>query len=135
MSVEEGVPIAGMGDLMGTGLAHTEFFGAVIDGDVRDVACLNKIGFPVYELGIVPSTSVHHYRFEGSNIPLLCDGVEVKPQDIIVADTDGVVVVPRAKATEVLALAQTLGFSEHSTYVKIEKLKSITGAVKKFGRL
>jgi regulator of RNase E activity RraA len=61
--------------------------------------------------------------------------VEVKPQDIIVADTDGVGVVPRAKAAEVLALAQTLEFNEHSMYAYIEKLKSITVAVKKFGRL
>jgi hypothetical protein len=111
------------------------FSGAVIDGGVRDVAYLNRIGFPVYALGIAPSTSVYHCRFEGSNIPLLCDGVEVKPQDIIVADTDGVGVVPRAKAAEVLALAQTLEFNEHSMYAYIEKLKSITVAVKKFGRL
>jgi regulator of RNase E activity RraA len=135
MSVEEGVDIAGMGGLMGTAMHARNFSGAVIDGGVRDVAYLNKIGFPVYSLGIVPSTSVHHYRFAGSNIPLLCDGVQVKPQDIIVADADGVVVVPRANAAEVLALAQTMDFNEHSMYAYIEKLKSITEAVKKFGRL
>jgi regulator of RNase E activity RraA len=135
MSVEDGVDIAGMGGLMGSAMHARNFSGAVIDGGVRDVAYLNKIGFPVYSLGIVPSTSVHHYRFAGSNIPLLCDGVEVNPRDIIVADADGVVVVPLAKAPEVLALAQTLDFNEHSMYAYIEKLKSITEAVKKFGRL
>jgi regulator of RNase E activity RraA len=135
MSVEDGVDIAGMGGLMGTAMHARNFSGAVIDGGVRDVAYLNKIAFPVYALGIVPSTSVHHYRFAGSNIPLLCDGVEVKPEDIIVADADGVVVVPRSNAAEVLALAQTMDFNEHSMYAYIEKLKSITEAVKKFGRL
>lgn len=135
MSVEEGVDIAGMGGLMGTAMRARNFSGAVIDGGVRDVAYLNKIGFPVYALGIVPSTSVHHYRFGGSKIPVVCDGVEVNPQDIIVADADGVVVVPRAKAVEVLALAQNMDFNEHSMYAYIEKLKSITEAVKKFGRL
>ena len=121
--------------LMGTAMHARNFSGAVIDGGVRDVAYLNKIGFPVYALGIVPSTSVHHYRFAGSNIPLKCDGVEVKPMDILVADADGVVVVPRASAAEVLALAQKMDFNEHSMYAYIEKLKSITEAVKKFGRL
>ncbi len=135
MSVEDGVDIAGMGGLMGTAMRARNFSGAVIDGGVRDVAYLNKIGFPVYALGIVPSTSVHHYRFAGSNIPVKCDGVEVKPKDIIVADADGVVVVPRASAAEVLALAQKMDFNEHSMYAYIEKLKSITEAVKKFGRL
>src|SRR5260370_29489733 len=98
MSVEDGVDIAGMGGLMGTAMRARNFSGAVIDGGVRDVAYLNKIGFPVYALGIVPSTSVHHYRFAGSNISLRCDGVEVKPMDIIVADSGGVVVVPPAFA-------------------------------------
>jgi regulator of RNase E activity RraA len=135
MSVEDGVDIAGMGGLMGTAMRARNFSGAVIDGGVRDVAYLNKIGFPVYALGIVPSTSVHHYRFAGSNIPVNCDGVEVKSLDIVVADADGVVVVPRAVAGEVLALAQKMDFSEHSMYAYIEKLKSITEAVKKFGRL
>ncbi len=135
MSVEDGVDIAGMGGLMGTAMRARNFSGAVIDGGVRDVGYLNKIGFPVYALGIVPSTSVHHYRFAGSNIPLRCDGVDVKPMDIIVADADGVVVVPRASAADVLALAQKMDFNEHSMYAYIEKLKSITEAVKKFGRL
>jgi regulator of RNase E activity RraA len=135
MVVEDGADIAGMGGLMGTAMSAREFSGAVIDGGVRDVAYLQKIGFPVYALGIVPSTSIHHYRFAGSNIPVVCDGVEVKSGDVVVADTDGVVVVPRSDAPKVLALAQELDFKEHSMYAYIEKLKSIQEAVKKFGRL
>lgn len=135
MVVEDGNDIAGMGGLMGTAMYSREYAGAVIDGGVRDVAYLKKIGFPVYSLGIVPSTSIHHYRFAGSNIPVVCDGVEVKAADIIVADQDGVVVVPRADAQKVLALAQDMDFKEHSMYAYIEKLKSIQEAVKKFGRL
>jgi regulator of RNase E activity RraA len=135
MVVEAGNDIAGMGGLMGTAMAAREFSGAVIDGGVRDVAYLQKIGFPVYSLGIVPSTSVRHYRFAGSNIPVVCDGVDVKAGDIVVADPDGVVVVPRADAQKVLALAQEMDFKEHSMYAYIEKLKSIEEAVKKFGRL
>jgi regulator of RNase E activity RraA len=53
----------------------------------------------------------------------------------VAADSDGVVVVPRAKAAEVLAMAQDMDFKEHSMYAYIEKLKSIEEAVKKFGRL
>jgi regulator of RNase E activity RraA len=135
MVVENGADIAGMGGLMGTAMSSRNFSGAVIDGGVRDVAYLQKIGFPVYALGIVPSTSIGHYRFAGSNIRVDCDGVEVNPADIVVADPDGVVVVPRALAPKVLALAQEMDFKEHSMYAVIEKLKSIEEAVKKFGRL
>jgi len=135
MVVEDGVDIAGMGGLMGTAMQSRNFSGAVIDGGVRDVAYLTKIGFPVFALGIVPSTSVGHYRFASANAPVICDGVAVSPGDIVAADSDGVVVVPRAKAAEVLAAAQEMDFKEHSMYAYIEKLKSIEEAVKKFGRL
>ena len=135
MVVEDGIDIAGMGGLMGTAMSARGYAGAVIDGGVRDVGYLRKIGFPVFALGIVPSTSVNHYRFAGANVPVVCDGVAVHPNDLVVADSDGVVVVPRAKAQEVLALAQQLDFKEHSMYPYIEKLKSIQEAVKQFGRL
>jgi regulator of RNase E activity RraA len=135
MAVEDGIDIAGMGGLMGTAMSARGFSGAVIDGGVRDVAYLTKIGFPVYALGIVPSTSVSHYRFGGANIPVVCDGVAVNAGDVIVADADGVTVVPRAQAPQVLSLAQEMDYKEHSMYADIEKLRSIQEAVKKFGRL
>ena len=135
MVVEDGNDIAGMGGLMGTAMAARNFSGAVIDGGVRDTAYLQKIGFPVYALGVVPSTSVSHYRFAGSNIPVTCDGVPVNPGDIITADPDGVVVVPKGIAPQILKLAQEMDFKEHSMYAYIEKLKSILQAVAKFGRL
>jgi regulator of RNase E activity RraA len=135
MSLEDGADIAGMGGLMGTAMAARNYSGAVIDGGVRDTAYLQKIGFPVFATGIVPSTSVEHYRFTGAGVPVVCDGVTVSAQDVVVADSDGVVAVPRARAKEVLALAQEMDFKEHSMYAYIEKLKSIEQAVKKFGRL
>jgi regulator of RNase E activity RraA len=135
MVLDDGADIAGMGGLMGTAMAARDFSGAVIDGGVRDTAYLQKIGFPVFALGIVPSTSVRHYRFAAANTAVVCDGVTVNAGDIVAADSDGVVVVPRAHAKEVLALAQELDFKEHSMYATIEKLKSIEEAVKRFGRL
>src|SRR5439155_8045971 len=108
MVVEDGADIAGMGGLMGTAMYARIFSGAVIDGGVRDTAYLQKIGFPVYALGIVPSTSISHYRFAGSNIPVVCDGEMVSPGDVIAADSGGVVVVPRANEAEVVLMAQCI---------------------------
>ena len=135
MVVEDGEDIAGMGGLMGTAMAARGYAGAVIDGGVRDVAYLRKIGFPVFATGIVPSTSVHHYRFAGAQIPVLCNGVPVNPGDVVVADSDGVAVVPKGQAEAVLAAAQQMDYKEHSMYAVIEQLKSIVQAVKKFGRI
>ena len=135
MVVDEGIDIAGMGGLMGTAMSARNYAGAVVDAGVRDVGHLKKIGLPVFALGIVPSTSVHHYRFAGANIPVVCDGVAVSPGDFIVADGDGVAVVPREAAAKTLTLAQELDIKEHSMYAIIEKTKSIVEAVKQIGRL
>jgi regulator of RNase E activity RraA len=135
MQVEDGADIAGMGGLMGTAMFSRGFAGAVVDGGLRDLPQLKRIGFPVYSTGSVPSTSVGHYRFGGVNVPIDCDGVKVNANDIIVADQDGVVVVPRERAAEVLILAQQLDNSEHSMYPFIEKFHSIVEAVKNFGRI
>ena len=135
MTIQDGADIAGMGGLMGTAMSVREFSGAVIDGGVRDVAYLRKIGFPVYASGVVPSTSAGHYRAVGANEPVVCDGVKVNAGDIVAADSDGVVVVPREIAPKILVMSQQLDFKEHSMYAYIENTKSIEEAVRKFGRL
>jgi regulator of RNase E activity RraA len=66
---------------------------------------------------------------------VVCDGVTVNAGDIVAADSDGVVVVPREIAPKVLVLSQQMDFKEHSMYAVIENTKSIEDAVKKFGRL
>src|SRR6202050_2595745 len=128
MSVQDGTDIAGMGGLMGTAMSAREFAGAIIDGGVRDVAYLRKIGFPVYASGVVPSTSAGHYRAAGTGIPIQCDGVRVNAGDIVTADSDGVVVVPREIALKVLVLSQQLDFKEHRMSAYIENTKSIQEA-------
>jgi len=57
------------------------------------------------------------------------------PGDIVAADLDGVVIIPKAQAANVLVLAQKLDNTEHSTYPFIEKFHSIVEAVKQFGRI
>jgi regulator of RNase E activity RraA len=135
MHLEEGLDTAGIGGLMATAMKYRGLAGAVIDASVRDTPQIKKLQFPVFSRGVVPSTSVNHYRFAGSNIPIDCAGVRVNPNDIIVADEDGVCVVPRAKAAEVLKRAQQLDDTEHQQYPFIEKYKSIKEAVAKFGRI
>ena len=135
MVVENGLDYAGIGGLMSTAMKFRGLAGAIVDGGVRDTPQIARLQFPVFSRGIVPSTTLNHYRFGGQNVPVTCAGVEVRPNDIIVADMDGVVVVPREHAADVLKKAQQLDESEHSMYPFIEKYKSIREAVAKFGRL
>jgi regulator of RNase E activity RraA len=135
MVLEDGEDYAGIGGLMATAMKARGMTGAVIDGGVRDLPQIQKLQFPVYSRSVVPSTTINHFRFAGSNIPVVCAGVKVSANDIIVADLDGVVVVPRAHAEEVLKKAQELDNAEHSMIPFIEKFRSIKEAVDKFGRI
>jgi 4-hydroxy-4-methyl-2-oxoglutarate aldolase len=135
MVLEDGLDFAGIGGLMATAMKFRGLAGAVVDASVRDTPQIKRIQFPVFSRGVVPSTSVNHYRFVGMNVPVTCAGVRVNPNDIIVADEDGVAVIPRARAAEVLKKAQELDDTEHRMYPFIEKFKSIKEAVAKFGRI
>jgi regulator of RNase E activity RraA len=133
--LEDGLDIAGIGGLMSTAMKYRGLAGAVVDASVRDLPQIKRLQFPVFSRGIVPSTSINHYRFAGANIPVTCAGARVNPNDIIVADEDGVAVVPRVHAAEILKKAQELDNTEHSMVPFIEKFRSIREAVAKFGRI
>jgi 4-hydroxy-4-methyl-2-oxoglutarate aldolase len=133
--MDDGLDVAGIGGLMATAMKVRGLAGAVLDAGVRDLPQIHRLQFPVYSRGITPATSINHFRFAGMNVPVTCAGVRVNAGDIISADEDGVVAVPRAKAAEVLKKAQELDDTEHKMYPFIEKFKSIKEAVAKFGRI
>jgi regulator of RNase E activity RraA len=135
MVVEDGLDYAGIGGLMTTAMKYRGLTAAVVDGSVRDTPQIGKLQFPVFSRGVVPSTTINHYRFAGANIPVTCAGVRVSAGDIVTADEDGVVVVPRGRAAEVLKKAQDLDNTEHTMIPFIEKFRSIREAVAKFGRI
>ena len=133
--VEEGLDISGIGGLMATACKARDLAGAVIDGAARDVDEILSLEFPVFCRSITPATSVGRYVSVARNIPVPCAGVTVNPDDLIVAGTDGVVVVPRAKATEILKKAQSFDENESKMVPMIREHKSIIKAVEEFKRL
>jgi 4-hydroxy-4-methyl-2-oxoglutarate aldolase len=135
MVLEDGADIAGIGGLMATAMKFRGFAGAVIDAGVRDTPQIRKLQFPVFSRGVVPSTSINHYRFAGVNVPVTCAGMRVSGGDWIVADEDGVAVVAKARAAAVLKKAQELDDTEHRMIPFIEKFRSIREAVARFGRI
>jgi 4-hydroxy-4-methyl-2-oxoglutarate aldolase len=135
MVLENGADYAGIGGLMATAMKYRGFAGAIIDASVRDTPQIRKLQFPVFSRGVAPSTTINHYRVTGVNVPVTCAGVRVNPGDIITADEDGVAVVPKARAADVLKKSQELDDTEHRMLPFIEKFRSIREAVKQFGRI
>ena len=133
--MEGTLDIAAMGNLMATAAVERGMAGMVLDGAIRDLWDVRRMGLTVYARSKSPRTAVGHYATVARNVPVECAGVTVRPGDIIVADEDGVVVVPQERAAEVLKQAQAIDDRERGMYPFIREFKSLQKAIAKFNRI
>jgi regulator of RNase E activity RraA len=133
--MEGTLDIAAMGNLMATAAVERGMAGMVLDGAIRDLWDVRRMGLTVYARSKSPRTAVGHYATVAKNVPVECAGVTVRPGDIIVADEDGVVVVPQEHAARVLKESQAIDDRERGMYPFIREFKSLQQAIAKFNRI
>ena len=130
-SMESGI----WGELLSTAAANSGCAGVIVDGAVRDVAKMRKMGFPVFSRGISVYDSQNRQRVVDLDVDVEIDGVRFSPSDLVFADEDGVVVVPQAVEKEVIAAAWKKVHDENETRDAIKAGMKATAAYEKFGVL
>jgi regulator of RNase E activity RraA len=106
------------GELMGHAAVARRLRGIVVDGAIRDVDAVTRLGLAAYSRSVSPGACDKDGPGE-INVPISCGGVVVAPGDVVVGDRDGVVVVPRTHALEVLEIVTQLAERERQRVVEI----------------
>jgi 4-hydroxy-4-methyl-2-oxoglutarate aldolase len=128
--------VAVWGGLMTAGAIANNLEAAVLDASLRDVSEIKRdFGFSVFARGACPGTTLGRVRTVASQVPVTIDGVTIHPGDIVVGDVDGVVIVPQAKAAEVLTLAQDIDAREMEQAKLIIESGSLVQGIAKYGRI
>ena len=128
--------LAVWGGLMTAGAVANGLAGAILDGGVRDVTEIRRdYDFPVYARAVSPGTTVGRFRTLAANVPVECGGVTVHPGDLIVADIDGVVVVPQAHVDDVLAMSLDIEKKEAEQARYIRETGSLAAGLAKYNRI
>lgn len=109
---------------------------AVVDGPIRDIGRILEIGFPVWARGNIPTDSIGRVDLVGVGQPIFCGGVRVNPGDVVMADRDGVVVIPVADVdpAEVVEKAEEVVAAERRSRKEIREGGSLLEEYRKYGK-
>lgn len=116
-----------IGEIIGQAIQRNGAVGLVVDGVVRDIDGLNEIGLPTFARGVHPATASNDGP-GAINVTVQCGGVRVEPGDVVRADSSGIVVIPRRRAAEVLALAREVAAKEERWLAAIASGQTVAQA-------
>lgn len=121
------------GDILTVTATTKGIAGTLIDGVCRDLDGIDEQGYPLYARGVFMMTGKDRVMVDGTQVTVSVGNRQVRPDDIIVGDASGVVVVPNKRAEEVLAIARTIEAAETAIVEAVRGGATIAAARKAHG--
>jgi regulator of RNase E activity RraA len=120
------------GEILSMGAKMKGISGVVVDGAARDIDMCEKFEFPVYARGTVPITARGRIMQESFNKAVRIGNVQVRPGDIVMADVNGIVIIPLEKLDEVLEAAEQIFQKEEAMVAELKRGVPIMEVDKKY---
>lgn len=121
------------GELLSTAARYRGARGIVVDGYTRDSQAIITMGFPTFVRGIHIADSLGRLEVAAYDVPVVCGGVRVSPGDLLLADLDGVVVVPQEHAEEAIRRAEEKVSGENLVRQHLQEGMPVSEAFRRFG--
>ena len=118
------------GGVIGAACKRNGMSAAVTDNGCRDIAAFEDVGFPVFAKASIPYGPGEFVRPVAANVPVVCGGVTVNPGDVVAADIDGVIVIPKDDYDAVMEAAAEVQAKEQSMHDKIAAGASLADTYK-----
>jgi regulator of RNase E activity RraA len=136
----EGKGVCFFGELIALGMKRRGCAGALVDGGIRDIEWIGRQRFPVYARYRTPVQSIGRWKVTARQVPVPMPGatirsVTVHPGDFVLADADGVIVVPERIAAKVLAEAERLTEKEVRIRRELDRGATLKAMLKKYGHV
>ncbi len=136
----EGRGVCFFGELIALGMERRGCAGALLDGGIRDIAWIARQRFPVYARYRTPVQSIGRWKVTDWQVPVDMPGatrkrVKVRPGDFVLADIDGVIVIPKPVAGKVLAEAERLTKKEIRIRRELDRGATLADVLKKYGHV
>ncbi|HUL91671.1 MAG TPA: RraA family protein [Burkholderiales bacterium] len=136
----EGRGVCFFGELIALGMKRRGCAGALVDGGIRDIDWIARQRFPVYARYRTPVQSIGRWKVTAWQVPVDLPGatskrVKVRPGDFVLADTDGVIVIPAGVAYKVLAEAERLTKKERRIRRELDRGASLGSVLRKYGHV
>jgi regulator of RNase E activity RraA len=136
----EGRGVCFFGELIALGMKRRGSAGALLDGGIRDIEWIAKQRFPVYARYRTPVQSIGRWKVTAWQVPVDMPGatskrVKVRPGDFVLADVDGVIVIPARVAGKVLVEAERLTVKEKRIRGELDRGASLEDVLEKYGHV